>query len=423
MKLSRKNIFLAALLLVFELGCGNQYRPVANPIITPGGQPQSAHFAWVLNYNPSGGAGTTTQIDVSGDTNTAVNTMGIGPVAEAFPFNSLALFVVNNGADSVSEYLPTLSGAVTTINLLPGSHPVALASAQNTAMYVVNSGSNSACPSTGSLSVIKATTLVVTSTNCVGHNPIALAQAPPSGHVYVINQGDNSVTVFNPAGPSIVGTITTANGLGQNPISVTASLDGNWIFVVTQGDGVSPGVLDIISTSVTSACPSVTSVCASVPLGVGPTFSLIDTNLNRLYVVNTGDNTVSVFDSSNVNVSNMPPIPLLGTASVGTMPIGLTPLANGSLFYVLNSGSNNVTVVSANSFSALTTVTLPSGADPVYIASAPTSSKVYVADKGLSQTTIIQTSNNTITQNIPAPSQIPNCTVCALQQPVMIVSR
>ncbi|HKD85728.1 MAG TPA: YncE family protein [Terriglobales bacterium] len=415
MKLSRKNLCLAALLLLFELGCGNQYRPVANPIISPGGQPQTVHYAWVLNYNPSG-AGTTTQIDVSGDTNTAVNTMGVGTIAEAFPPNSLALFVANNGADSVSEFIPTLSTAVTTINLLPGSHPVALGSAQNTAMFVVNSGSNSACPNTGSISAIKTSSLAVSSTNCVGHNPIALAQAPPSGYVYVINQGDSSVSVFNPAGPSIVGTITTANGLGPNPISVTASLDGNWIFVVTQGDTANPPALDIISSTGTT-------VAASVPLGVGPTFSLIDSNLNRLYVVNTGDNTVSVFDSSNVNVSNMPPMPLLGTASVGTMPIGLTPLANGSLFYVLNAGSNNVTVVSANSFSALTTVALPSGADPVFIASDPTSSKVYVADKGLSQTTIIQTLNNTITLNIPAPSQIPNCTVCALQQPVMIVTR
>lgn len=416
MKLSRKNIFLAALLLLFELGCGDQYRPVANPIITPGGQPQSTHHAWVLNYNPSG-AGTTTQIDVSGDTNTAVNTMGLGPVAEAFPFNSLALFVANSGNDTVSEYLPTLAGPVTTINLLPGSHPVALESAQNAAMYVLNSGSNATCPSTGSVSTIKISTLVVNNTSCVGHNPIALAQAPPSGYIYVINQGDGTVSVFNPGGPSIVGTITSANGLGQNPVSVTASLDGNWIFVVTQGDGVNPGALDIISSTATT-------VAASVPLGVGPTFSLIDTNLNRLYVVNTGDNTVSVFDSSNVNISNSPPINLLGTTAVGTMPIGLTPLANGSLFYVLNSGSDNVTVVSANSFSPLATVTLPSGADPVYIASDPTSSKVYVADKGLSQTTIIQTSNNTITQNIPAPTQVSGCrSSCALQQPVMIVSQ
>jgi len=39
------------------------------------------------------------------------------------------------------------------------------------------------------------------------------------------------------------------------------------------------------------------------------------------------------------------------------------------------------------------------------------------------ETTIIQTVNNTISQNIPAPSQIIGCTVCALQQPVMIVTR
>jgi DNA-binding beta-propeller fold protein YncE len=416
MKLSRKHVFLVAFFLLFELGCGDQYRPVANPIISPGGQPQMTHFAWVLNYNPSG-AGTTTQIDVSGDTNTAVNTMGLGSTAEAFPGNSLALFVANGGNDSVSEYLPTLNGPVTTINLPPGSHPVALGSAQTASLYVINSGINSTCPSTGSISTIKVTTLAVTNTTCVGTNPIALVQAPPSGFVYVVNQGDNSVSVFNPAGPSIVGTITTSNGLGQNPISVTASLDGKWIFVVTQGDGINPGALDIISSTGTT-------VAASVPLGVGPTFSIIDKNLNRLYVVNTGDNTVSAFDSSNVNLSNSPPINLLGTAAVGTMPIGLTPLANGTVFYVLNSGSNDVTVVSANSFSSQTTVALPSGADPVFIASDPGSSKVYVADKGLGQTTIIQTSNNTISQNIPAPSQVPGCTSsCALQQPVMILSQ
>jgi hypothetical protein len=147
MKFSRETRFLAlvAFLLLFELACGNQYRPVANPIVSPGGQPQSAHFAWVLNYNPTG-QGSTTEIDVSGDSNLAVNSMGVGSVAEAFPANSLSLYVANAGNDTVSQYLPTLAGSVTTINLLPGSHPVALASAQNTAMYVVNSGATRHVP-------------------------------------------------------------------------------------------------------------------------------------------------------------------------------------------------------------------------------------------------------------------------------------
>jgi YVTN family beta-propeller protein len=419
MKFLRDTGFLAftTFLLLFLPACGNQYRPVANPIVSPGGQPQTGHFAWVVNFNPSG-QGSTTEIDVSGDSNLAVNTMGVGSIAEAFPASSLALYVANKGNDSVSEYLPTLAGAITTINLLPGSQPVALSSAQNTAMYVVNSGANSACPSTGSISTIKTSNLTVTNTTCVGVNPIALAQSPTNLFIYVLNQGDNSVkpsvTVFNPAGPAVTGTISFANG--QNPVSLTASLDGFWIFVVTQGDGGGPGTLDIISAGSTA-------IVGSVSLGVQPTFSMIDPNLNRLYVANTGDNTVSVFDTTNVNPTGSPAIPLLATVPVGTAPIGVAALPNGSLFYVANSGSDNVTVVSSNSFSPLTTVALPAGANPVWIASEPTSSKIYVADKGTSETTIIQTVNNTITQNILAPSQITNCNVCALQQPVMIMSK
>ena len=417
MKFSRETRFLAlvAFLLLFELACGNQYRPVANPIVSPGGQPQSAHFAWVLNYNPTG-QGSTTEIDVSGDSNLAVNSMGVGSVAEAFPANSLSLYVANAGNDTVSQYLPTLAGSVTTINLLPGSHPVALASAQNTAMYVVNSGANSACPNSGSLSTISTATLAVTNTTCVGLNPVALVQSPSSGFIYVVNQGDSSVTVFNPAGPSVVGVITMANGLGQDPVSVTVSADGVWIFVVTQGDGVHPGSLDIISSS--SA-----SIAGTAPLGVQPAFSMVDTNTNRLYVANTVDNTVSVFDASNVASGPPATIPLLATVPVGTGPIGIAALPDGSMFYVANSGSDNVTVVSGNSFSPLATVALPAGANPMWIASEPTSTKIYVADYGTFETTIINTVNNTVAQNILAPSQITNCNICALQQPVMILSK
>ena len=78
---------------------------------------------------------------------------------------------------------------------------------------------------------------------------------------------------------------------------------------------------------------------------------MVDPTLNRLYVTNTGDNTVSVFDASNVNPSNSPAIPLLATVTVGTGPIGVTALTDGTKFYVANAGSNDVTVVNANSYS------------------------------------------------------------------------
>ncbi len=422
MKFVRRTGFLAltAFILLLELGCGDQYRPVANPIISGGGQPAATHYAYVVNYNANG-AGSTTQIDVSGDTNVAVNSMGVGSIAEAFPPNSDALFVANSGNDTVSEYLPILAGAITTIALLPGSHPVFVSSAQTGFMYVINSGTNSQCGSTGSISTISLTTLTVTDTACVGVNPTSMVQIPATNIIYVLNQGDTnnpaSISVFSP-GSGVTATITAANGgLGANPVSLTASTDGNWVFVVTQGSAGSAGALDIISVGASS-------IGASVPLGVQPTFSVIDPVLNRLYVTNTGDNTVSVFDATNVNLSNTPAMPTLATVNVGTGPIGLTALVDGTKFYVANAGSDDVTVVSASSYSVLSTVALAAGANPVWIASDPTASRVYVANQGTTNTTIIQTSNNTVTLNIAAPPQVSSCTSsCAMQQPAMIITQ
>lgn len=416
MKFVRKTVFLltlSALFLLSELGCGDQYRPVANPVVSPGGQPQSRHFAWVLNNNP-GGDGSVSEIDVSGDTNLAVNTMGLGSSFEAFPTNSLSLYVANSGDDTVNQYLPTLSGAITTISLLPGSHPIALTSTNNSFMYVLNPGSNSACPFTGSISTITTSTLSVSNTSCVGRNPIAMVQAPTNGWIYVINQGDNSISAFNPAVPGVVGTITLQNGL--NPVALAVNAQG-WIFIVAQGDGATPGTLVL--------CPTgYFYIAGTTPLGVRPTQAVVDPNRNRLYVTNSGDNTVSVFDASSITQQGNPPLPLLATVPAGSQPVSVTALLDGTNFYVANAGSNTVTVVSQSSFTPLSTVALPSGANPVWIASDPTSQKVYVADAGTSQTTIIQTSNNTVTQNISAPTQVSGCTSnCALQTPVMIVTQ
>jgi len=407
-------VLLAAFILLLIPACGDTYRPVANPVIGPGGQPQQNHNAYVVNNNPAGN-GSTTQINVSGDSVTQVQTTGLGSNYAAFPSNSpAALFVTNGGNDSVSEFEVSATGVVTTINLLPGSHPVVVTSTQTGFMYVLNAGPNSACPGTGSISTLSTGTLAISNTICVGVNPIAMVQVPGGGRLYAINQGDNSVMIFDPTSQSIVGKFTTANsGLGQNPVFLAASADGAYVFVVTEGDGINPGALDIISTS--------SNQLASVPLGVKPTFAFFDPTLVRLYVTNSGSNTVSIFDASNINVNSSPAIPLLGTTPAGTNPISVTALPNGTRFFVANAGSNNVTDASATSFSVLNTIALPTGSNPVWIASEPTSTKVYVANQ--STTSVIQTVNDAIAVNIPAPAQNPNCTgSCALQQPVMIIT-
>jgi YVTN family beta-propeller protein len=283
-------------------------------------------------------------------------------------------------------------------------------------MYVANSGTNTTCPTTGSLSILNTSNLVVSSTVCVGLNPVFVTQAPNGGQVYVLNGGDNSVSVYNPASQNVT-TITT--GIGINPIFAVPSLDGTYIYLITQGDGTNPGALDLISTGSNT-------VVATVPLGVSPTSAILDPNRNRLYVPNKGSNSVMVFDASNVNLSNTPAIPLLGTANVGSAPVSVAALPNGTKFYTANSGSNDVTVVSATSFLAVSTV--PVGQTPVFVASEPSSSKIYATNFNGFSTSIIKTLNDTVSQTINAPQQDPTCvnnttSACPLQQPFMVLTK
>ena len=406
------------LFLMFELGCGDQYRPIANPIVSPGGQPQTLHSAYVVNYNPTG-FGSTTKIDVSGDSNQQVLSMGYGSVALAFQGSVQgAIFVANRDSDSVSEY--SLVGTTTVINigLAPGSRPVALASTASSAVYVANSGTNSFCPFTGSISVISTTSVVATNTLCVGVNPVAIVQQPSGGFVYVANLGDSTISVYNPVSQSISTTLTQAMGLHQNPVAMVASPDGSLIYVVAQGNGSTAGWLDIITTGTNT-------VAASVPVGIAPSSVYYDSFLNRLYVANTGSDTVTVFDASNVTFGVNPAIPTLATVTVGSGPVSVASLPNGQSFYVANTGSNNVSVVSSSSFGVVATV--PVGQKPKFIATEPSSTKVYTANSASGTISIIQTSNNTLVLNMPAPQQDATCdpavSTCALQQPQMIITQ
>ena len=203
-------------------------------------------------------------------------------------------------------------------------------------------------------------------------------------------------------------------GLGLNPVFVIPSLDGGYVFVVNKGDGVNPGSLSIITTSNDQ-------VFTSIPLGVAPTFAYIDSHLLRLYVTNSGSNSVTVFDLATINLNNNPPLNTLATVNVGSGPIGVTALPDGSRFYTANTMSNDVTVVNATSY--VVTKTIPVGQDPVWITSEPSSSKVYTANRSGGSVSIIQTSNDSLVTNMPAPPVDSNCTQsCVLQQPSMILT-
>jgi YVTN family beta-propeller protein len=286
--------------------------------------------------------GTAQQIDVSGDTvigqtPTSLNppNIGINPTHAAILSNNSRVFVASAGsvfpgdADIVSSFTPAFSsglGTVVRFSLPAGSLPVFVNSTQSNAVYVANYGTNS-------VAVINPSLNVVSNIVTVGRNPVALAETPnPTNNLaklYVVNQGDSTVTVLNTVD------MTTATVIGlpalTTPVWAVARLDGQRVYVVTQADGK----LYTIRTDSDSLDGTPQSVGGS-----GANFVLYDKNRNRLYVTNPTAGAVFVFDATTDQPTPLGnpagiSIPAPAVSAVGpVIPVSVTALPDGSRFYV-----------------------------------------------------------------------------------------
>jgi len=369
---------LAAVLLLSTIGlssCGDIYRPVANPIIPPGGNPEQTFYAIVVGSNGTANGGAAT-VDVSGDTNIGNAVLGINPVHVSLFSTALAV-AANQGSDSVTLYQPNFpSLTTTTVSLPAGSAPVY--SAQNsTSAYVADYGLNQ-------IAVISSALKAATAFVNVGLHPIAVAVTPDNRKVFCINQGDGTVTVISTVNNSVVATIQ----VGHNPVRGVMRADGAFYYVVNQADST----VSVIDTNAQA-------VIATLSVGISPYGISYDANLARLYVANTGSNSVSIF-----NANTNTPV-LITTVTAGSAPMAATALQDGTKFYVANSGDNTVSVFNAVSFVLMKTV--PVGTNPVWIDSSPDSTKVYTPNKGSGTVSVIETVTDTVPVSLPTPSPAP----------------
>lgn len=379
----RKNesgrISLAAAILTLLLlsGCGDTFRPVANPIPQPGGDPGLFRRAVVLEAN--GGApnsGGTDNFDVSGDTNVGFVGVGRNPVFLTLSSDHTRAWISNQADDSLSSYPTgaTTSGAVTT-TLPPGSQPGFLASTEPDLMFVAETG-------TSKVAAISGTSLVFNGEIAVPAAPKILVELPNQAKLYSINV-DGSISDIAPKDFSVA-PVTFASG-GTDPRWALATPDSTFLFVF---DGASNTIF-----AVNTSNDTVTPVAA--PGLSTPIFARYDSHFKRLYIINAGSNSVSVLDATSPPA--LPPVSASPIA-VGSGPVQLTVLVDGSRVYVANSASNTVSVINASSLTVAKTIAV--GADPVSIDSSSDSSRVYVASRntaGAPQGTIgiIQTSNDT----------------------------
>jgi DNA-binding beta-propeller fold protein YncE len=436
------------ILLLLCAGCGNTYRPVAVPITPNPPNPGFTKAAFVLGNNGAQNSGTSSQIDVSGDTTLGVVKTGVGPVHAALTPDDARVYVANELDDTIADFTPGSPNAsnlnpVTTISLPAGSKPVFVTTTQNNAVYAANLG-------TGTVAVISPTFSAVTHIIPLSQivpnpdiQPVAMVETPNGTKLYVANQGNGttttgSVSSINPADNSVNAPVANA---WSTPVWVVSRSDSARAYVLDAG----AGAVFAINTSSDTVLPG------PVPVGTGANFMLYDNNRNRLYVTNPANGSVSVIDASPdpprliatdcVVQGAVPPCPATFA------PVSVTALPDGSSAYVasyqvgstcagvaapcitsqvsvISSTSNQVsTVISLGSVSVDMTnptgcgspgpvASLPAVRFRLSIAASGDSSRVYVANCDAQSTTIISA---VPTSSDPFPA---NSIITRIQAPV-----
>ncbi len=414
-------LMLAA--LTVWTGCGDVFRPVANPIPGPTTDPRTFHIAVVVSQNAAGNPGSGMQIDVSGDSNVGVVNTGQQPLFAALEPSTTRIFVSNSDG-SITSFTPAgLLGAIgnpSTITLPAPLVPGFLASTESGTMYAAASGADAThCPTppnTGAIVAINASSLAVENVLCVDPTPIVLTETPDGRKLYSVNS-DGTVSSINTADKSVNPPITCASctpSLTQ-PIWAVASLDSSEIFVLD-----ATGVVWVINTFTDQ--PSVPASQAPVPAN----FMALDSIHNRLYVTSTSSPAaVRILNAGSTTLAPLTSAPLLLPA--GTSPVTVSFLPNGNAAYVLSvtSSTNSpvVSVINPSSNTITSTIDLPSaianpsaiaacqapGVHPFTMAASGNSARLYVTNCYAASTDIIDTSTNNrlLTVNSPTSAYPP----------------
>ena len=144
--------------------------------------------------------------------------------------------------------------------------------------------------------------------------PTSTANRAPvvAGSIWVANEGGDSLTVLDAASNAVT---TTLTGL-KHPHNVQVSPDGATVYAVSHSDNI-----------VVAIDPATYTVAAVAATGPAPAH-VIDAPNGKVYVTNTADGTVSVYQP--------PGLQPVGRIQLGDMPHGLRAAAGGSIIVVAN---------------------------------------------------------------------------------------
>uniref|UniRef100_UPI0034E1DD11 beta-propeller fold lactonase family protein n=1 Tax=Mycobacterium sp. OAE908 TaxID=2817899 RepID=UPI0034E1DD11 len=310
-------------------------------------------------------------------TNTVDNWIPVGsqPWGVVETPNLAQVYVTNSGSNTVSVIDTSSRSVVATIPV--GGAPTGVAvSGDGTRVYVANKTSNT-------VSVIDTATKAVVATVPVGINPMVLAVSGDGSHVYVANKASNTVSVIDTASKTVVATV----GVGSNPMGVAVSPDGT-LYVANGNDTIS-----VIDTGTNAVVRTVTMDAAPE---TGMHLLAVDP-YGRVYTTDAADGVVRSFS---IAAPASSALPVTSTAvSVGSNPSGVAVAGNRA--YVLNTGSDTISVIDTTTKQVIKTIPVGAGATTVVV--TPNGQRLYVAN--YDTVSVIDTASG---NEVVAPITIPD---------------
>ena len=281
-----------------------------------------------------------------------------------------------------------------------------------------------ACPDSNQVAVMNVALDSIVTAVTVGASPKRLDETFNGNKVYSLNSGDGTVSVI----ATVDNVVTQTIKVGGSPTWSAMNQDGSLLFVANAG-----GYVSVIDTITDALAAGPTYPFNTITVGSNPTFVTFDPSRRRLYVVNNGSNNISVIDA----VATSPKfLTVIATIPVGTNPTSITALRNGAKAYVSNCDSNTVSVIDATSLAVANTIN--TGTCPIWLTSPTDSTRVIVGVRGAGtgateadppQILTISTQTDAILVRLKPPQQDPTChinpappivTYCPLQQPVFV---
>src|ERR1700687_262331 len=425
-------------------GCGETCRPIIipNPPVFP--NPRAAHTVLAINDTGPVVPGSAMVVDVSGDTDMSVANVGLAPVHAAQQSASQGLVLNPSVTGAVADSITMLSfssviiSGTTTISLPPDSAPNFVATTESRQAYVLLP--NYAPPSFGVVSTVSNNLGPIVP---VGNNPVAMVETANSQKLYVANQGDSTISGFNTVDrtPRVGSPVSTTSP----PIWLSARSDSQRVYVL-EGNGT----LASLDTTSTAGPDTLTESAITVP---GATKMVYDGNLNRLYIpgetvvqVNGAgvlESAVMIADVSQSAPSPIATIPIAavqpssrgasdpcsGTAITTLNTVDVAALPDGSRAYVgsyyealvnnveyfcpqvtvIDTASNTIkSSIAVPGFTAYDAFCSPSQSQRaprfrIMMAAGGDSTRAYLSSCDGGNVNIIDTSNDTSLENLPAP--------------------